>query len=113
MRSAETRNLARRAGTTMTAPLQPILQGDGFVLRPLVPADTRALHAAGQGEDIGRYTSLPWPFTFAAAEELVADAEAGWQAGTAARFAIIADGAGVQEFVGTASLLHLFPERAD
>lgn len=97
----------------MTTPLQPTLHGDGFVLRPMLPSDAHALHAAGQGDDIGRYTSLPWPFTFAAAEALIADAEASWQTGTAARFAIIADGAGAQKFVGTASLLHLFPAHAD
>jgi RimJ/RimL family protein N-acetyltransferase len=97
----------------MTAPLQPTLHGDGFVLRPLVSSDVRALHAAGQEEDIGRYTSLSWPFTLAAAEALIAAAATGWHEGTAARFAIIIERAREQEFAGTASLLHLFPERAD
>ena len=97
----------------MTAVLQPTLHGDGFVLRPMVSADASALHAAGQGDDIGLYTSLPWPFTLAAAEVLIADAEAGWQSGTAARFAIIVERPGEAEFAGTASLLHLFPKRAD
>ena len=97
----------------MTAVSQPTLRGDGFVLRPMVPSDARALQAAGQGDDIGRYTSLPWPFSLPAAEELIADAEADWRAGAAARFAIIVAGAGEQAFAGTASLLHIFSERAD
>jgi RimJ/RimL family protein N-acetyltransferase len=97
----------------MTALLQPTLPGEGFILRPMVSSDAHALHAAGQGQDIGRYTSLPWPFTVAAAEALIADAEADWRACTAARFAIVVEGAGAPEFAGTASLLHLFAERAD
>lgn len=92
---------------------QPTLHGEGFVLRLLGPSDAVALHAAGQDDDIGRYTSLPWPFTLTAAEQLIADAERGWQAGTAARFAIVAEWRGEEALVGTASLLHLFPERAD
>ena len=97
----------------MSSSAQPTLQGDSFALRPMVPSDARALHAAGQGEDIGRYTSLPWPFTLAAAAALIADAEADWRAGTAARFAIIVEGASEEQFAGTASLLHLFPQCAD
>ncbi|HEY8597956.1 MAG TPA: GNAT family N-acetyltransferase [Thermomicrobiales bacterium] len=91
----------------------PTLRGDGFVLRPMALSDAPALRAAGQGDAIGRYTSLPWPFSLAAAEELIADAEVGWQAGTAARFAIIVERADEPALAGTASLLHLFPERAD
>ena len=97
----------------MIASAQPTLRGEGFVLRPMVPSDARALHSAGQGEDIGRYTSLPWPFTLAAAAALIADADAGWRMGTAARFAIIVEGEGDEQFAGTASLLHLYSERAD
>lgn len=97
----------------MTAPLQPTLQGDGFVLRPLVPSDAHLLYVAGQGEDIGRYTSLPWPFTLPAAEALIADAEIAWHTGTAARFAIIVEKMGKLELAGTASLLHLLLQCAD
>jgi len=79
----------------------------------MVSSDAPALYAAGQGDDLGHYTSLPRPFTLGAAEELIAAAEAGWHAGTAARFAIIVEDSGEPELVGTASLLHLFPERAD
>jgi len=92
---------------------QPSLQTGELTLRPLVPADVTALHAAGQDEAIGRYTSIPWPFTPEAAQALIADAAAGWAAGTAARFAITERGDAGASFVGTASLLHIFPERAD
>ena len=39
----------------MTAVSQLTLRGDGFVLRPMVPSDARALHAAGQ---VGIYVVL-------------------------------------------------------
>lgn len=90
---------------------QPTLSGDGLVLRPLVHADTEALWLAGQAEDIGKYTSIAWPFTRAAAELLIAEAEAGWTTGTMARFAIV--GLPEERVVGTASLLHRYPERSD
>jgi RimJ/RimL family protein N-acetyltransferase len=93
---------------------QPTLRAGDLTLRPLRPDDAPSLHAAGQAEDIGRYTSITWPFTPAAARDLIADAEAGWLAGTAARFAIIvATGEGDPLFAGTASLLHIYPERAN
>lgn len=88
-----------------------LLPAGGALLRPLRPADRDALHAAAQAEDIGAYTSIEWPFTTEAAERLIADARRDWHAGAAARFAIL-DGRG-EELVGTASLLHIFPERSD
>lgn len=90
---------------------QPALQGEGVRLRALGPADSGALWAAGQAEDVGRYTSIAWPFTRAAATLLIAEAEAGWLAGTTARFAII--GLPDERLVGMVSLLHLYPERGD
>ncbi len=90
---------------------QPTLEDTGLRLRPLVHGDAPALHLAGQDEAIGRYTSIAWPFTLAAAELLIAEAEAGWQAGTMARFGIVA--LPEAAVVGTASLLHLYPERRD
>ncbi len=92
---------------------QPIIQAGALTLRPLAPGDAPALHAAGQDEAIGRYTSLAWPFTMAAANALIADATAGWAAGAAARFAIVEEGAAGEAFLGTASLLHIYPERGD
>ena len=90
---------------------QPTLEGRGLRLRPLVHGDAEALHLAGQDEDIGRYTSIAWPFTLAAAELLIAEAEAGWQAGTMARFGIVA--LPEDRVVDTVSLLHVYPERRD
>ncbi len=92
---------------------QPTIRAGALILRPLVPADAPALHAAGQDEAIGRYTSIPWPFTMEAARALIADAATGWAAGTAARFAIVEEEDAGESFLGTASLLHIFPERAD
>lgn len=81
-------------------------------LRAFRPDDRDALHAAGQAEDIGRYTSIEWPFTREAADRLIADAIGGWRAGTAARFAIVpGDDAGA--ILGTASLLHIYPASSD
>jgi RimJ/RimL family protein N-acetyltransferase len=90
---------------------QPVLAGEGFRLRPFRHGDAEALWEAGQAEDIGRYTSIAWPFTRAAAELLIAEADTGWQAGTMARFALI--GLPDERVVGTASLLHIYPERGD
>lgn len=87
------------------------------ILRPMRPADRHALHRAAQAEDIGRYTSIEWPFTPDAADRLILDAMAAWHAGTAARFAIADPGPGDEDddadILGTASLLHIFPERSD
>ena len=92
---------------------QPTLRDADLTLRPLVATDVAALHAAGQGDDIGRYTSIAWPFTREAAARLIAEAETDWAAGRAARFAIVVARDGAPELVGTASLLHLFPELGD
>lgn len=92
----------------------PALRDGDLLLRPLHLADATALWSTGQSEDIGRYTSIAWPFTPAAAERLIADAAADWVAGSAARFAIIHTPPGeLALFAGTVSLLHIFPERAD
>ncbi len=96
----------------MTGP-QPIIQAGALTLRPLAPGDAPALHDAGQDEAIGRYTSIAWPFTMEAANALIADAMAGWAAGAAVRFAIVEDGDAGEAFLGTASLLHIYPERGD
>lgn len=93
---------------------QPTLRAGDLLLRPLGPDDAPALWAAGQAEDIGRYTSIAWPFTRAAAAELIAAANADWAAGRAARFAIVLAAPGAPDlFAGTASLLHFYPERGD
>jgi ribosomal-protein-alanine N-acetyltransferase len=93
---------------------QPTLRAGDLVLRPLRPDDAPALWVAGQDEDIGRYTSIVWPFTLAAAEQLIAAASADWIAGIAARFAIIHTPADQPAlFAGTASLLHLFLDQSD
>jgi RimJ/RimL family protein N-acetyltransferase len=78
----------------------------------MLPGDRDALHAAAQSEDIGRYTSIEWPFTLDAADRLIANAIADWQAGIAARFAIV-EHDGDRAILGTASLLHILPERSD
>ena len=96
----------------MTGP-QPIIQVGALTLRPLAPGDVLALHAVGQDEAIGRYTSIVWPFTMEAANALIADAVAGRAAGAAARFASVAEGDTREAFLGTASLLHIYPERDD
>lgn len=80
-------------------------------LRPFRHDDVEALWQVGQAEDIGHYTSIAWPFTRAAAELLIAEAETGWQAGSMARFAIV--GWPEERVVGTVSLLHIYPERRD
>ena len=90
---------------------QPVLGGEGLRLRRFQHDDVEALWQAGQAEDIGRYTSIAWPFTRAAAELLIAEAEAGWQAGSMARFAIV--GMPEERVVGTVSLLHIYTERGD
>ncbi|MGI9255266.1 MAG: GNAT family N-acetyltransferase [Thermomicrobiales bacterium] len=82
------------------------------LLRPFLPTDRDALAAAAQSEDIGHYTSIEWPFTSDAASRLIARATADWRAGTAARFAI-ADPAAPGVILGTASLLHIFPDSSD
>jgi ribosomal-protein-alanine N-acetyltransferase len=98
----------------MNADPQPTLRSGDLLLRPLRSDDAPALWAAGQAEDIGRYTSVAWPFTLAAAEQLIATATADWAAGTAARFAIIYTPAEQPAlFAGTASLLHIYPEQSD
>jgi RimJ/RimL family protein N-acetyltransferase len=98
----------------MNNSVQPRLRDGDLLLRPLQPADAPALWAAGQAEDIGHRTSIAWPFTRDAADQLIADATAAWTAGTAARFAIIhAPPDGPELFAGTASLLHIYPERGD
>ncbi len=95
-------------------PPQPMLRDGDLLLRPLCGDDIEALWAAGQATDIGRYTSIAWPFTPDAARCLIAEAQAAWEAGTGARFAIILDAAtSAPLFAGTASLLHIYPERAD
>lgn len=110
----------RHAASRFMLPLAPVSlalapflrdapAGSAPFLRSLRPADRDALHRAGQAEDIGRYTSIEWPFTPEAADRLIAVAIADWQAGTAARFAI-AEGAAGEIILGTASLLHIFPE---
>lgn len=87
---------------------QPVLRDGALLLRPLRDDDTPALWAAGQAEDIGRYTSIECPFTMEAAGRLIAAAAVDWWAGRAARFAIIADeGEPGEIFAGTASLLHI------
>lgn len=87
---------------------------DNLLLRPLQPDDAVALWHAAQDEAIALYTSIVWPFTLAAAHELIADAHGTWSAGTAARFAIIdTTVANSPLFAGTASLLHIYPERSD
>jgi len=100
-------------GVASLMPPQPIIQAGALTLRSLVPVDAAALHAAGQDEAIGRYTSIPWPFTPEAAQALIAETATGWAAGTAARCAIVERGEAGESFLGTASLLHIFPERAD
>ena len=91
--------------------VQPVLDGVGLRLRPLVAGDVGALWEAGQAEDLGRYTSIAWPFTRPAAELLIAEAESGWLAGTMARFALVA--LPEDRLVGTVGLLHIYPEQRD
>jgi RimJ/RimL family protein N-acetyltransferase len=93
--------------------VQPTIHAGTLTLRPLVPGDVAALHGAGQDEAIGCYTSITWPFTPEAARALIADAAADWETGTAARFAITEKGDAGEVFLGTASLLHIYPEQAD
>jgi RimJ/RimL family protein N-acetyltransferase len=89
------------------------LQDGDLTLRPLLPGDAAALCAAGQDEAIGRWTSIPWPFTRAAAAGLIAAAAADWRAGAAARFALVIADAQGDRLVGVVSLLHLYPEQSD
>lgn len=99
----------------LSIPLTPWLRGAGGgapLLRTMRPDDRAALHRAGQAEDIGRYTSIEWPFTPEAADRLIARALQDWRDGSAARFAI-AEGKDDREILGTASLLHIYPEQAD
>ena len=90
---------------------QPVLEGGGVRLRPLGRGDVEELWEAGQAEDVGRYTSIAWPFTRVAAELLIAEAESGWLLGTMARFAIV--GLPDERVVGTVSLLHIYPGEND
>jgi len=101
----------RDVAMTLPDPDTLLLPAGDALLRPLRAADRDALHAAAQAEDIGAYTSIAWPFTPEAADRLIADAHRDWRAGAAARFAILNGSAG--ELVGTASLLHIYPERSD
>jgi RimJ/RimL family protein N-acetyltransferase len=94
--------------------LQPMLQEGDLLLRPLSEGDIEALWAAGQAADIGRYTSIEWPFTPDAARRLIAEANLAWDSGTAARFAVISGtDTPMPLFAGTASLVHIYPQRAD
>lgn len=103
----------------MTAPFQlpppdrVLLRDGALVLRPLVNTDADALWCAAQAEDIGLYTSIEWPFTPDAARRLIADARRDWLAGSAARFAIVDELVPGGLLAGTASLLHIYPERSD
>jgi RimJ/RimL family protein N-acetyltransferase len=91
-----------------------MLRDGNLLLRPLVPDDAHELWIAGQSEDIGHYTSIEWPFTIEAARKLIADASIAWAEASAARFAVIDEGDIARPlFAGTASLLHIYPERLD
>ncbi|HUG13663.1 MAG TPA: GNAT family N-acetyltransferase [Thermomicrobiales bacterium] len=90
------------------------LRDGTLLLRPLLPDDVDALWIAGQSEDIGLYTSIEWPFTQEAARRLIVDATATWNDATAARFAILDEVNGHPPMLaGTASLLHIYPDRLD
>jgi RimJ/RimL family protein N-acetyltransferase len=94
--------------------LQPMLRDADLLLRLLSEADIEALWAAGQAADIGRYTSIEWPFTPDAARRLIAEANMACDSGTAARFAVICGtDTSMPLFAGSASLLHIYSQRAD
>ena len=61
-------------------------------LRRLAPNDRDAIADACRDPAILRWTTLPDPFTLAAADELLAEAEACWNAGTVAELGIVRDG---------------------
>eukprot|EP00696_Hemimastix_kukwesjijk_P019388 gnl/Hemi2/8631_TR2993_c0_g1_i1.p1 gnl/Hemi2/8631_TR2993_c0_g1~~gnl/Hemi2/8631_TR2993_c0_g1_i1.p1 ORF type:complete len:192 (-),score=25.38 gnl/Hemi2/8631_TR2993_c0_g1_i1:75-650(-) len=100
--------------------MQPVIEGDCFLLRPLILEDAKPLfEATGRSMDpvLPKTTSIEWPFSTEAAVRLINKANADWQTREAARFVIIEPSlqtTGSPPFIsGTASLLHIYPGDAE
>lgn len=87
---------------------QPVLTGDGLVLRPWTTDDVEAVFAACQDADIQRWTRVPVPYERVHAEQFVNEvAPAAWRSESGALFAVterlgapVAGSIGVVEFRG-------------
>ena len=78
---------AERAGERVRE--QPLLAGSGFVLRPWRAADAPDVFAVCQDPEIDHWIPIPRPYTLAVAEGFIAGAQAEWEQGSAAAFAIV------------------------
>ncbi|MFH9425929.1 GNAT family N-acetyltransferase [Streptomyces sp. NPDC017529] len=87
--------------------MEPVtLTTERLVLRPFVPADAPAVHAACQDPDIPRWTPVPSPYDFSHAQDFVArTCPEGWRTDTAYNFAVTAKADGT--LVGAMGLVHL------
>ncbi|WP_367431620.1 GNAT family N-acetyltransferase [Streptomyces celluloflavus] len=87
--------------------MEPLtLTTDRLVLRPFEPSDAAAVHAACQGPDIPRWTSVPSPYGLQDAERFVGTASSeGWRDDTTYGFAVTAKADG--SLVGAMALVRL------
>jgi RimJ/RimL family protein N-acetyltransferase len=86
-------------------PLDPVeIVAGRLQLRPFLPSDVEAVHAACQDPDIQRWTTVPVPYERHHAEEYVAEnTVAGWAAGTGRSYAVTDATTG--ELLGTIGLV--------
>lgn len=69
---------------------QPDLTAGRLHLRPLVPSDAAAVHAACQDPEVARWTTVPSPYTLAAAEDFCGRRTLGeWAGGAGATWAVV------------------------
>ena len=101
-------DLRPRPGAPLTWGGERVIVDGELVLRPMQPADVPALVAAADSA-VGRWTSVPYPLTVEAAGALVARSQRQWSTGEAARFTVVCN----DVVVGSAGLLHVYPETAD
>lgn len=79
--------LSHSRATTPT--LEAVLSTGDCRLRPWRAADAPALHAACQDPEIGRWVSIPQPFSHEDARAQIADWQAMWKDGSGAPFAVV------------------------
>ena len=79
----------RRSFSGMTRPSNAVLDLEELTLRPWRAGDVEALHAACQDPEIGRWVSVPLPFTLADAREQIAAWISMWEDGSGAPFAVV------------------------
>lgn len=84
---------------------QPTLTDGVVTLRPWRDADSDAVHAACQDEQIQQWTTVPSPYQLTDAEEFIQSAQESWDAGTEAPFAVVSAADGT--LVGSCGLVRV------